>query len=204
MDFSELKHELAERGNADLTHTRMGRYINAARAELDRMYLWPWRENSAEGTAPMIVTDLARVEAVINQSQSDQRLRPAQYKDLLDAYGDLTTAGTPMYYYISRPLSDPVIATYPTSDTDTIGVQYWKVTADLVNSTDEPESPAEAHYLIVDLAVRRASRDIRDHQGAEAIQSEIDRQLDALWNQYMPGIPDETSVYVVSTNPYWP
>jgi len=202
MTFAELVQELKDRGFSDLTDTRAKRYINAARAELDRMYLWPWREQSVTGTAPIEITDLATIEAVTNET-GDYRLRPSQYAALLDAYGDVSTAGTPLYYYRASPAGVPTIATYPTND-DTLGVQYWKVTEDLVADGDEPESPTEAHYLIVDLAVRRAARDVRDHQGAEAIQSEIDRQLDALWNQYMPGIPDETSVYVVSTNPYGP
>lgn len=198
MTHDELVTELQARSLSELTDARASRYINNAMRELDRKFLWPWREQSVTGTAPIQIADLAVVEAVIDVSQSDRRMVPRQYKDLLDWYGDLSTAGTPMYYYRASPSGVQTIATYPTSS-DTIGVQYWKVTAEITGS-QEPESPDEAHELIVDLAQRRALRDLRDHEGAEAMQSEIDRQIDDLWTQYQPGIADETSVIVASTN----
>jgi hypothetical protein len=188
MDYSTLKTELLVRGFSDLGDTRAGRYINAARAELDRMHLWPWREKSVTGIAPVSVTDLGTIEAVTNETL-DYRLQAAQFRNLLDWYGDLSTTGTPGCYYLASPSGTPVVATYPTGS-DTIGVQYWKVTADLSSAGDEPDSPSEAHYLIVDLAVRRAYRDKHQHQEAEAIQSEIDRQLAALLDQYPPGVGD--------------
>jgi hypothetical protein len=188
MTFDELKTELADRGFSDLSDTRLGRYINYARAELDRMYLWPWRESFATSTAPMTITDLGPIEAVTNESR-DFRLPAAQFRDLIDWNGDLSTSGIPECYYVAWPSGAPVVATFPTN-TDTIGVQYWKVTTDLAGDGDEPESPDEAHYLIVDLAVRRASRDVGDHEGAEAIQSEIDRQINDLLIQYPMGVAD--------------
>jgi hypothetical protein len=197
MTFAELKTELSDRGFSDLSDARLGRYINYARAELDRMYLWPWREKSGTGTAPITISDLGVIEAVTNESQ-DYRLPQRQYRDLLDQHGDLSTSGTPECYYVGWPSGVPVVGTYPTN-TDTIGVQYWKVTADLTGS-QEPDSPDEAHYLIVDLAVRRASRDVGDHEGAEAIQSEIDRQINDLLIQYPTGIADNPGHIVQPTS----
>lgn len=196
MDFSELKDELAARGFGYLSDTRLGVYINNARAELDRMYLWPWLEASATGTSPLTVTDLAAVEAVVNTSQSNAPLYPIDYRTLTEAYGDLSTSGSPSYYYLARP-SSPEVATYPVSSTDTIGVQYWKVTPDLSASSDTPASPEEAHYTIVDLAVRRAYRDSDNHQEAEQIQSEIDRAIGQLLLQYPPGIADHSGAFTL-------
>jgi hypothetical protein len=188
MTFAELKTELADRGFSDLTDTRLGRYINYARAELDRMYLWPWREKSGTGTAPVTIADLGQVEAVTNESQ-DYRLQAAQFRDLLDAHGDISTSGTPECYYRAFVSGSPVIATYPTNS-DTLGVQYWKVTPDLSGSSDEPESPDDAHYLIVDLAVRRALLDVGAEERVATVQQEIDRQIDNLCEQYPPGVGD--------------
>lgn len=189
MDFADLKTELSDRGFSYLDATRLGRYVNNARAELDRMYLWPWREAFVTGLAPLTVSDLGTVEAVMNTSQSSVPLDKRDYRHLLELYGDLSTAGSPSYYYLARPTSAEV-ATYPISATDLIGVQYWKVTTDLVDATDTPASPTEAHYTIVDIAVRRAYRDSENHTEAEAIQSEIDRAISSLVLAYPPGIAD--------------
>lgn len=194
MTFAELKAELLARGFSDLTDARAGVYINAARAELDRMFLWPWREKSVTGVAPVTVTDLGTIEAVINTSQNDCPLRKVDYQTLLDGYGDLSTTGMPWAYYVGWPLGAPAVATFPTSG-DTIGVQYWKVTADLTGS-QTPASPSDAHYLIVDLAVRRAYRDTDNHAAAESVQLEIDRQIDSLLFTYPPGVQDGPDMYM--------
>lgn len=62
LTFANLKHDLAGRGFSDLSDTRQSRYFNGARAELERMYLWPWREKSVAGMAPVTVTDLGVTE----------------------------------------------------------------------------------------------------------------------------------------------
>jgi hypothetical protein len=195
MDFAELKAELIARGFSDLSTTRQGVYINAANQELDRMALWPWREESVSGPSPLAIADLGPIEAVINMTQSDYPLEGRQFRDLLDWYGDLAVVGSPWCYYVAWPTGTPAIATFPTSS-DTIGVQYWKVPP-VLTGTASPASPVDAHYLIVDLAVRRASRDVGDHEGAEAIQGEIDRQLEALLFQYQPGVADDPGHYIV-------
>jgi hypothetical protein len=194
VNFSELKTELKARGFDDLSDARAGVYVNAARAELDRLALWPWREKSVTGTAPVTVSDLGTIEKVLNTSQSDAPLRKVDYQTLIECYSDLSTAGSPWAYYVAWPSGSPVVATYPTSS-DTIGVQFWRVSPTLTG-TDTPLSPENAHYLIVDLAVRRAYRDRDNHQAAESVQSEIDRQLDGLLVQFPPGIADGPDAYV--------
>lgn len=195
MTFAELKAELVARGFDSLTTTRQGYYINAARAELDRMFLWPWREKSTTGTSPLSITDLGTVEAVINTTRSSVPLSKVDYRTLLDAYGDLSVSGSPSYYYIAWPSGTPQVVVFP-SNSDTIGVQYWRVTPDLSADSDTPASPSQAHYLIVDIAVRRAYRDNDDHQAAAALQPEIDNAVAQLLEQYTPGIPDGPDGYV--------
>jgi hypothetical protein len=200
MTFADLKTELADRGLSDLTDTRRGFYINAARAELDSLYLWPWRETSVTGTAPVTVSDLAVIEAVTNETQ-DYQLEVAQWRDLQRDYGDVSTSGSPTFYYTSRPSGDPVVGTYPTNS-DTIGIQYWKVTPD-VTGVEEPASPDEAHLLIVDIAQQRAlGREVGNWEGANAMQPEIDRQVDRLLSQYPPGVGDGQGYTIVTTDWY--
>ena len=193
MTYADLKTELSDRGFSYLSDARLGRYVNAARGELDRLALWPWREKSVTGVAPFTVADLGPVEAVMNTS-NNTKLAKVDYQTLLEHYGDLDTTGSPSCWYSAWPAGSPVVATYPTSG-DTIGVQYWRVCPDLTG-VESPLSPADAHYLIVDLAVRRAYRDSDNHEAAEAIQSEIDRQVDALLFQYQPGMTDGPDAYV--------
>lgn len=190
MDFAALKTELADRGFSDLTDARRGVLINAAAAELDRLHLWPWREKSVTGTAPLSITDLGPIEAVTNETQ-DYRLRKVDFQTLLDSYGDLSVSGDPRFYYTAWPAGTPAVATYPTNSA-TIGVQYWLVPP-VLTGTDPPTSPADAHYLIVDLAVRRAAK---DPERRALAQEEIDRQLDQLLFQYPPGIADGPDAFV--------
>jgi hypothetical protein len=180
LDFSALKAELVARGFDSLTTTRQGYYINSARAELDRMFFWPWRESFSTGLAPLAVSDLARVEKVINTSQSSLPLAPVDYSSLVDCYGDLSLAGTPTYYYLARPDRRPVLEGHRRPDSA---------------GSDTPASPSEAHYTIVDLAVRRAYRDNDEHDNAAALQPEIDNAISQLLDQYPPGIPDGPLAY---------
>lgn len=198
MTFAEMKAELVARGFDTLTTTRQGYLINAARAEFDRTFLWPWREASVTGTSPLAITDLAganSIEAVVNTSQSSLPLTRLDYRSLLAAYGDLSTSGSPSYYYVASPSGAFEVATYP-SNSDTIGVQYYKRTPDLSADGDTPASPSECHYTIVDIAVRRAYRDNDDQAAAAGLQPEIDNAISQFLISYPPGQADGPEAYV--------
>lgn len=195
MNLAAMQAELTARGFDYLSPTRQTTYINAARAEFDRMYLWPWREKLVTGTAPLTVADLGTISAVVNNSNASYPLAKADYRTLLDSFADLSVSGTPSFYYIAWPSGSPQVTTYPTN-ANTIGVQYWRVTPDLVNGTDTPVSPSECHYTILDLAVRRAYRDADDHGNAGALQGEIDQAIQQFLVAYPPGIQDGPDAYV--------
>lgn len=197
MDFDTLKTELADRGFSDTTDSRLGIYINAGRAELDRMYLWPWREAQATGTAPLTVTDLGVIEMVTDETRSVP-LEVAQYRDLVNSFNDLTTDGDPQYYYIGRSSGSAVLMTYPESN-NTLGIQYWKRTPDLSVSSDDPASPDECHLLIVDLAERQLRRRLGDAEGVALLSADIDRQVADLLQQYPTGAADGQGFTVGST-----
>lgn len=180
MTYAELKAELAARG-FDFLDARLGTYINSAAAELDETELWPYREDFEVGTAPLAISDLGTIEQVINTSRSSLSLDPAEYGDLVAWYGDLSVDGTPTYFYVAWPSGVPTVATFPES-TDTISVQYYRVTAEMVGAADTPASPSRWHKLIVDMAVREAYRDSDNHGAAEGLQVQIERDLARMRN----------------------
>lgn len=180
MDFSELVDEVQARGFDYLSDTRAGRYVNTAYLELCGLHQWPFLEESAIGTAPLAISDLGTIEAVIDQDLN-RELFPVEYRDLLAAYGDLSTTGVAEFYYIANPSGTLTVATYPVT-TNTIGVQFWEVPAELTG-TDTPVVPARYHDLIVDLAVCRAYRDSDNHSAAEALQAHVDRRVLQMVNQ---------------------
>jgi hypothetical protein len=172
--FTELTTELSARGFSHLSSLRLGYLINRARARLDGMYTWSYREDSASGAAPLSIPTLGIVEAVSNET-GGYLLEEMGYADILDITSDITLAGAPQYWYRSTPAGDPVVNTYPDNG-DTIGVQFWAITPD-ISGAEEPASPARYHLLIVDLAQQAAERDRGNHAAAQALQPEIDRQV---------------------------
>jgi hypothetical protein len=66
MQFSALKQELSDRGFSMMSDTRLGYIINRAAQQLDMSYLWPYREAGVTGTAPVTISDLGRVQAVLD------------------------------------------------------------------------------------------------------------------------------------------
>jgi hypothetical protein len=117
------------------------------------------------------------VDAVSNESQN-YLLEELGYKDVLDLASDLSLTGSPTYWYRSTPAGAPVVNTYPTSS-DTIGVQFWAITPDITGGSS-PASPDRYHLLIVDIAQQAAERDRGNHQNAQALQPEIDRQVNEM------------------------
>jgi hypothetical protein len=175
MTFDDLRDELSARGFTHLSTTRLGLLINRARARLDGMYTWSYREDSAQGAAPLSIPTLGIVEAVSNET-GGYLLEEMGYADILDMTSDLSTGGSASYWYRSTVAGDPVVNTYPDNG-DTIGVQFWAITPDLSADADVPASPDRYHLLIVDLAQQAAERDRGNHSSAQALQPEVDRQV---------------------------
>lgn len=202
MNFGDLKAELAARGFDALSSARRGQVINDAIAELDEYALWPYREASVTGTAPLTVADLGVIEMVINTDESNRSLQPASYASLVNWHGDVSTSGTPACYYVAWPSGVPVVATYPVSS-DTIGVQYWRVTPELAADADVPVAPSRYHRLYLLIAQRMAESERGNLDVAGGLQQEIDRQLarmvDALFDgQTVQGPSDYQSITFAS------
>ena len=180
MDFTALKNELADRGFAHLNAVRQGQYINWARAEVDETALWPYRIATAAGAAPLTIADLGVIEDVIDTANSNNPLAPMDHSDLIKYFRNLATAGSASYYYLSTATS---VAAYPT--TATLSVRYYKIPADLSAGSDTPLVPTRWHRLIVDIACRMAERDAGNHEAAEALNAQIERDKQLMLQSLM-------------------
>jgi hypothetical protein len=180
--YAELKTELAARGFDHLSATRRGDIVNAAVAELDELHRWPYREKAATGISPLSIADLGDIEAVINTSQDDQALEREDYQTLLDWYQDLDETGTPHSSYVALTSRRPVVATFPSNDTDTIGVQYWRSHTTLVADADTPIAPTRYHHVYLLIAQRMAESERGNFQAVEALQAQIERSAGRMVN----------------------
>lgn len=194
MDFASLKQEFQNRGFHYLSDLRQGYFINRSYTELCAEEDWPFLEASTTGTAPITISDLRTVSRVID-STNKYKLRPMDVRNITDDDTDLTTTGTPTYYYIT---AGTTVNVYPANTTDTISVSYWKTPTDLSDDSDTPLVPATWHQVIVDGAVAYAYFDSDNFEAATQTMQlwEVGkaRMMDALLSQQH----DETDDFIVA------
>lgn len=169
MNFAALTTELSDRGFSYLSSARLGQYINVAYHELCDLEDWPFLATDTSGASPLTISDIRNVLSV-HDSAGNGNLVARDRRDLVESYRDLTTAGTPRFFY----LDGSVLRTYPVGGT--LAVRYIKVPADLTG-TDTPLVPARFHYVIVDIAARRAYVDADAFDKAQGVQAEVDRMV---------------------------
>jgi hypothetical protein len=133
------------------------------------MYRWPYLKTGTSSIAT--IADLAQVDSVYNTT-GGYTLDEATFEELQIDYSDtLTATGSPSYWY----RTSAGVGTYPIT-TDSIMVTYWK-RSPVLTETDTPLAPSDYHMLYVDIATAMAYRDSDNHQAAEAMQVDIDRQV---------------------------
>jgi len=198
MNFGELYAELEARGFSHLLLARRKQIINDAVAELDEQQPWPYRENAAVGAAPLTIADLGTIE-MVTDTTLDVPITPATYQWLSENFGDLSITGNPVYYYVAWPSGSPVVATYPTNS-NTIGVQYWKISPTLSADADTPLAPSRFHSIYLLIAQRMAESERGNLNVAQGLQQEIDRMVarmvDALLGgQQLQGAQDQVRMW---------
>lgn len=180
MDYAALKTELAARGFDYLSDTRRGQYINWGLNELISVDLWPFRLVVQSAALPLVMDDPLAIIAEVHITAERRSLLAIDRASLADMFADLTTTGTASYYYLDRASTTGTMVTtlrcYPVS-TPAVTVRYYATHAALTTGTDTNPVPDLWQRLIVDIAVRMAYRDADDHEAAEAIQAQIDRDL---------------------------
>lgn len=178
MTLAELKTELAARGFDYLSDTRRGLFINQARAELDDLFLWPYRLTIATGASPLTVSDLGVIESVLDTANSSVALSAVEWSGLAGL--DTTTTGTPSRFYVDNG----VVRTYPAGGT--LSVRHFKIPPDISDS-QQPLAPARFHDVIVDIAARNAYFDRDNPDAANALQAKIDRRVAQMVDSLLGG-----------------
>lgn len=176
LDFTALQTEFFARGfdflnDAGAGLTRAKRWLNDAAHEIDELEDWPYLNASTTGAAPLTIADLRTVESVAIVSDM-LVLEPQDRRSLVDYYVDLTTTGTPTFYYIT---TGTTINVYPANTSKTLTVRYWKFTADMSAGTDAPAMPDRFRMAVVERACAKAYRDSDNPQAAADCLGESER-----------------------------
>jgi hypothetical protein len=200
LTFADLKTELQARGFDYLSDSRQGYFLNRSYLETAEEADWPFLEATSSSTAPLTITDLRTIESVINSTQK-QKLSPLDRRNLTSEEDtDLTTAGTPSYYYTTDTTT---VNVYPANTTDTIAVRYWKFPPEMSADTDEPLVPGRFRLAsIVDGACMYAYLDSDNFEAAQAMlvlwEQGKARMRDALLNQQHDSPDDFVQVFAGS------
>lgn len=187
LDFQALYVEFYARGFNYLNDggagvTRAKRFLNAAMHNINDMYKWQYMMASTTATpsvagAVTSITDIDEIESVV---VGGVPLVERSRSELVQMFGDLTTTGTPEYYYSTGSSSFSV---YPVS-TSTVTVTYWKVQTDLSANGDVPLMPDRFREAIIEQACAYAYRDSDDPQEAAVCQAEADRIVARMRSSY--------------------
>lgn len=176
LDFGTMQMEVIERGNGDVDRAnpiRVRRWINESMHEIDSEERWDYLFASTTGAAPLTIADLDIIESVSDVNALNPLVgvdRDALVRDVVD----LTTAGSPAYWYKTAPT---IIAVYPVSPSTTLTVKYFKFGPDLVANTDAPLMPDRYRQTIVEKAVAKSCRDSGDDKGLARALDEYARLL---------------------------
>lgn len=167
-----LRTEVQARGFDYLTNSRIDRFINDAYVRLCNTALWPFRELTVSGAAPLTIADLGVLASVVDTANGNNSLAWRDRRTLVDLYGDLATAGSPTYFYIE---DGTTLRTYPVGGTLT--VRYWKRAVKLVNDGDVSIVPDDYSDVLIDMAVRRAYIDSDNFAAANALKADVDERI---------------------------
>lgn len=151
---------------------------------------WPWLETSTTGTSPITITNLRACLSVVDTA-TRAVLWPSDRRSLVDNYSDLTTTGSPQFWYRDTLTS---IRTYPVSS-DTISVEYIKHESDLTADSDTPSLPSRHHNVWVDRAVYEAYVDTDNFDSAAALKAKIDGEIVEMKRTYL--IPNFDQAYTI-------
>ena len=185
MNLTALRTEFLARGEDFLDSsgtTRQDYFLNEGYRRINEAEPWPWLFADASGTAPLTITDLQTVLSVVDATDKTKLTR-LDRRRLLDADTDLTTVGTPQYWYRD---SDTSLKVYPANTTITLNVRYLRVAPTLSTGTDTPILPTRYHGLIVDAAMIEAFKDSEDFSELSALEQVFQQRIAEMRRAYLP------------------
>jgi hypothetical protein len=174
--FNDLQVELYARGYDYLNQDTAGRdrakrWLNQSYLGLCDAYPWPFLETEVTALPPVTIVDLGAVLEVRDPT-TVTKLTYWEHRDLTDLSEDLTTTGTPTYWY----LEDTTLKVYPVG-TDAVTVRYRKVPVELAADGDPLVVPCRFLDVVVNGAVVKAYLDSDNFDAAGALQQVVDRQV---------------------------
>lgn len=193
--FAELKSEFLARGFHYLEgEERVDDYINYAYlVDVCEADAWPFLEASTTGVAPVSVTDLRAIEAVIDTTNG-VKLKPLDRRNVTDLTATPTETGSASYYYIT---GGNTVTTWPVG-TGTLQVYYWKVPTALAADANEPLVPQRFRQVIVDFAEVRAYTDDDEPEQAANSLERAQARLEAMRTSLMLQQYDEPDQWLVA------
>lgn len=167
--LATVRTEFLARGFDELDPTTRGnRAVNDAYAWLCKKALWPFLEATATGAAPLTVADIGVLMSVTDTANGNNPLHWKDRRTLVEMYGDLTTTGVPMWFYIE---GGNVVKTYPVGGT--LAVRYHRNPSKLVADADVLLVPDGWVQLVIDRACYRGELDRGNYAAATALRVEI-------------------------------
>jgi len=197
VNLESLITAFKEQGFDYLSNPACERYLNDGYLlDICEEEEWPFLESTVEGTSPLEISNLRAVEFVIDSTQ-ELELRPLDRRHLVaDVNTDLTTTGTPYYYYLT---TGNTVNVFPVA-ADTLKVRYWKVPPTLTGNAT-PLLPERFHSVIVDAAVARAYTDSDDYELSEARKAQFEQRLAAMRESLGVQHRDGSDAYIEITDP---
>jgi len=177
VNLSQARTELGERGFDYLSASRMNLMLNDALTRLEDYYLWPWMKKTATGAAPLAISDLKYVRSVYDSTGNEV----FGVDDDDDIWVDRT--GTPESWWIDDNGGTTTLRPYPVGSA-TWTVRYIATDATLSGDTDTPNVPVRYHGLWIDLAVIQAYKDSDNFAAAQALQQQVDIQVQRMIEQF--------------------
>lgn len=166
--------------------TRATRFINDAMHLMDDAEPWAYLQATTTGTTPVTVSDLGRVESVVDVAN----LNPLSYmsrEEVTDYFADIAGTGVyPRWYFVT---GGNTVNAFPVNAGVTLTVRYTKVAPDLVSGSDVPLMPDRFRMGIVDYAAMLAFRESNVPDEAQVAQQAGDAVVERMreWNVLVQG-----------------
>lgn len=201
MTYAEIAAEVVNRGAQNNTG-RLSLFINAAYKKIVNGDDWPFTLADATGSAGAgfvaLTSSTFRKIILVTDVQSSTPGRPltrTTLDELVD-YGDVdaTLTGTPDLWYYDAVAAQ--VKAFPVGGT--VKVRYHQRVADL-SGANAPVFHADYHYIVVKQAVVYVYEDRDNLQAAATLQSDVDRDLAAMREDYQINARDHLFIATLVT-----